>query len=553
MNENQKFEEIISRGMEEYFQRHPRIAVKFGKEEYEKVVESGTAEHIRENLKWSTDWIDQLKKLDNVNLSFENQITLKAMEYYHDINLFLHEVYPIWKKIPNGLAYIQEILRLLFQRKGPTIKVAEAIIIHLNNLPKYLEEFQSRFDEAPIPITWRNLALKQIQSTPNFFQTIAEAFYETTKVPNTLKRMLQNAFNESESIIQKHIEWINSLLIDENQFAWALGQENFDKLLTLRKLPWNRETILKKTTSVVNSLFKRFRQIAKEIDPTRAYNEVLDEFFKQDQIPTFQEHLEHSRSEALRAKEFIHSKNLMSLPEEKLIIVETPPHLIHTSPTALYGTPPYYSRDQPGVLMLTPPQNEDNFIKRSYVQVSVGTVHETYPGHHLDMICNNQFAPPSRLLFSDIYRIDPFETIEGWAHYCEEMMLKQGFHKDPINGELWMLASQSFCARKVVLDIQMHCKQLTQDDAIKILANHLRNEGYAKAEIARYTSTPGMNFSYLIGKLLIEDLRREVEEKMGNKFSLKFFHDTILKSGDLPYCLLKEYFNEIIKKKKNNS
>jgi uncharacterized protein (DUF885 family) len=280
---------------------------------------------------------------------------------------------------------------------------------------------------------------------------------------------------------------------------------------------------------------------------------VLDEFFRQDQIPTFQEHLEHSRCEALRAKEFIDSKNLMRLPEEKLIIVETPPHLTHTNPTALYTHPPYYRRDQPGVLMVTPPQNENNFLKRSYTQVSVGMVHETYPGHHLDFVYNNQFAPPSRLLFSDIYRIDPFETIEGWAHYCEEMMLKQGFHEDPINAELWMLASQSFCARKVVLDIQMHCKQLTKDDAIKILANHLRNEGYAKAEIVRYTSTPGFQLSYLIGKLLIEDLRREVEEKMGNKFSLKFFHDKILRSGNLPYCLLKEYFNKIIKNKEYHS
>lgn len=64
----------------------------------------------------------------------------------------------------------------------------------------------------------------------------------------------------------------------------------------------------------------------------------------------------------------------------------------------------------------------------------------------------------------------------------------------------------------------------------------------------RYTSNPGYNVSYLIGKLLIQDLRKEVKEKMGEKFSLKFFHDTILRSGDLPYYLLKEYFDERLKK-----
>ncbi len=547
MDENQKFEEIVNRGTEEYFKRHPRIAVRFGKEEYEKVVESGTAEHIKAKLKWFTEWIDKLKKLDNVKLSFENQITLKAMEYYHDINLFMYKVYPLWKKVPNGLAYIQEIFFFLFQWRGPTIKVAEAIVVHLNNLPKYLEEFQSRFDETPIPIAWRNLALKQVQSTHKFFQTLSKAFHKATEVPNTLKNMIKNVFNESESTIQKHIEWINSLPIDENEFAWALGQENFGKLLTLRKLPWDQVTILKEARSVIKSSVERLSQIAKEIDLTKTFSEVLEDFYEQDQVPTFQEVFEHIRSEVLRAKEFITSKNLMSLPEQKLIVVETPPYLIHTHPNAFYGKPPYYNRDQPGVYSVTPPQKENNFLKRFYTPLSNMTVHEAYPGHHLDMVCNNKFAPPSRLLFSDIYRIDPFETIEGWALYCEELMLKQGFHKDPIFAEMLIIASQFHCAMKVIYDIQMHCKQLTQEDAIKRLANQIRNEEFAKAEILRYTSTPGFQLSYLIGKLLIEDLRREVEAKMGNKFSLKFFHDTILRSGDLPYFLLKEYFEEIIK------
>lgn len=51
MDENQKFEEIVNIGIEEYFKRNPRIAVRFGKEEYERVIESGTREHLEKNLK----------------------------------------------------------------------------------------------------------------------------------------------------------------------------------------------------------------------------------------------------------------------------------------------------------------------------------------------------------------------------------------------------------------------------------------------------------------------------------------------------------------------
>jgi len=169
-------------------------------------------------------------------------------------------------------------------------------------------------------------------------------------------------------------------------------------------------------------------------------------------------------------------------------------------------------------------------------------VHEAYPGHHLDCVCNNEFAPLPRLLGFSL------ETIEGWAHYCEEMMFQEGFYKDPKNAKSLIIGAQLFRAMRVILDIQLHCKQRTIEDAIKMLMNVLAmDETTAEAEILRYTSTPGYNLSYLIGKLLIEDLRREVEEKMGSNFSLKFFHDTILRSGDLPYYLLKEDFEEKIK------
>ena len=127
-------------------------------------------------------------------------------------------------------------------------------------------------------------------------------------------------------------------------------------------------------------------------------------------------------------------------------------------------------------------------------------------------------------------------------------MLQQGFYEDPKNAEKFILGDQLFRAIRVILDIQLHCKQRTIEDATKMLMNILAmGETTAKAEILRYTSNPGYNISYLIGKLLIEDLQQEVEKKMGNKFSLKFFHDTILRSGDLPYYLLKECFEEKIK------
>jgi len=545
MDENQKFQKLVNRGIEEYFKRNPRIAVKFGKEEYEKVVESGTKEHIEDNLKWFRHWIDEIKELNCEKLNFENQISLKAMEYNHNINRFMHEAFPLWKKDPNGFAYFQEIAYLLFQRKGPTKDVAEALIVHLTNLPNYLKDFQSRFDETPIPLVWRDLALEQIQTTPKFLHILAETYSKTSEVAESLKDTLLKAIKEINLVIPHHIEWIKSLPVDNDEFAWALGPEKFDKLLSLRKLPWDRNTLMKKGTKLFNSGFKQMKRILKERYPTKTLNEGIEEFFKEDLIPTFENVLEYTRSEAERAKEFVENHDLATVPQEKLVIIETPLHLIPIIALAAYDGPPYFNREQPGIFMISPTQKE----RHSYTSISYWMTHEAYPGHHLDFTCNNTYAPLIRLLGLEMS--PSYETIEGWALYCEELMLKEGFHNDPIKTQQLLSGMQLQEAMEIILDIQLHCKQRSIADASKMLMNILQmGEGAAKAAVVGWTTTPGYQLSYLVGKLLIEDLRREVEEKMGNNFNLKFFHDTILKSGDLPYFLLKEYFEEKMKKRR---
>ncbi|MFX0001716.1 MAG: DUF885 domain-containing protein [Candidatus Hermodarchaeota archaeon] len=542
MNENQKFEEIVNRGIEKYFKWNPRIAVQFGKEEYERVVEIGTKEHIEENLKWVSQWIDELRQLGVEKLNFENKFSLKAMEYYHNINLFMHEAFPLWKRFPNGLAYFQEIVHLLFQRKGPTVDLVDTIIIHIKNLPKYLEEFQSRFDKTPIPIVWRDIALETIHTTPEFLKTIAEAYSETSEISPFLKDKLLEAFKEVESIIQNHVKWIKSLPVDTDEFAWALGPEKFDNLLSLRQLPWDRKTLISKGNKLFSLGLKKIKRILKELYPDKTLVEGIKEFFKEDLIPTFQEVLKYAQNEAERAKEFIINHDLVTLPQEKLLIIETPPHLVPILTFAAYEQAPYFNKDRPGIFMISPTLKEF----QSYTYISWAMVHEAFPGHHLDFVNNNVYAPLVRMLGLSYF--SSTETSEGWALYCEEMMLKQGFYKDKKKSQQLISGIQMQRAMNILLDIQLHCKQRTLEDASKTLMDILSyEESAAKGLILEYTLTPSYPLSYLTGKLLIDDLRKEVEEKMGDNFSLKFFHDTILRSGDLPYFLLKEYFEEKIK------
>ncbi|MCJ7561977.1 MAG: DUF885 domain-containing protein, partial [Thermoplasmata archaeon] len=56
----------------------------------------------------------------------------------------------------------------------------------------------------------------------------------------------------------------------------------------------------------------------------------------------------------------------------------------------------------------------------------------------------------------------------------------------------------------------------------------------AMNDVRTYAITPTYYLSYFIGKLNILQLRDDVKELMGDKFTLRFFHDTLLRSGTLP-------------------
>ncbi|MHA2247265.1 MAG: DUF885 domain-containing protein [Candidatus Hodarchaeales archaeon] len=545
ISENNKFKENLEEIIELIFQYNPALGAYLGREEFEKKVAIGTPENYLEFVKKLSESLDQVKKISIEELSQENRNLFQILNDSHDIFQFLHDAFPLWNKNPLGLDDIQQTIFALLQRKGPTEKMAEVVIAQLEQLPQFLEEFRLRFDGSPIPKVWKETSLDMVQSAPQFLGFLEMIFKELISI--NIENNFLNAIKTAKTAISSHTTWIQDLPVDDNEFAWSLRKENFEKLLTLRKLPWGREKILKTGYELLDSLTEKAQQLAKDIDPTKTFNEVVDEINAHHPL-TFEMVLEHARSEAERAKKFIKKHDLASIPEtESLVITETPAYLAPLIPIAMYGPPPFYDPNQPGIYYITRPLGENGIKKlgfHSYYSLPNVMAHEAYPGHHLDL-CWTNYSCSAFSMISFFMSTLGSETVEGWAHYCEEMMLEQGFHNEIGQNKvkLVILLGQIWRAVRIIVDVELHCKQRTIDDAIKLLVERAKlDEQSAKAEVRRYTMAPGYQLSYLIGKLLIQNLRQKVEEKQGENFKLKEFHDTILKSGDLPYYLLKELF-----------
>ena len=138
---------------------------------------------------------------------------------------------------------------------------------------------------------------------------------------------------------------------------------------------------------------------------------------------------------------------------------------------------------------------------------------------------------------------------EGWALYSEALATEiPGTYQDPYN-RFGQLTSEIWRAIRLVVDTGLHSKGWTEQEAIDFfMQNSPEPLESVVSEIQRYIVMPGQATSYKIGMLKIQELRKRAEESLGEKFSLKTFHDKILGGGALPLPLLEKVIDRWIER-----
>jgi len=157
-------------------------------------------------------------------------------------------------------------------------------------------------------------------------------------------------------------------------------------------------------------------------------------------------------------------------------------------------------------------------------------LHEAIPGHHyqISLQMENKELPKFRqFAWYGAYG-------EGWALYCESLGKELGLYTDPYQ-YMGSLGDEIHRAIRLVVDVGMHLKGMTREEAIKyMMENEALDEQGTTAEIERYMAIPGQALSYKIGALKIWELRNKYTNQLGNKFKLSTFHDDFLKDGVMP-------------------
>ncbi|HEY8936496.1 MAG TPA: DUF885 domain-containing protein, partial [Cyclobacteriaceae bacterium] len=184
--------------------------------------------------------------------------------------------------------------------------------------------------------------------------------------------------------------------------------------------------------------------------------------------------------------------------------------------------------------------------KFNYTGMETLFLHEAIPGHHYQnsLQMENKELPSFRqFLWYGAYG-------EGWALYTESLGKELGLYTDPYQ-YFGHLGDEMHRAIRLVVDVGMHTKGMTREEAIKYMTdNEPISEQGAVAEIERYMAIPGQALSYKIGQLKISELRKKAEQELGEKFNIALFHDEILKYGCLPLDVLETIINRWIAEQK---
>jgi uncharacterized protein (DUF885 family) len=161
------------------------------------------------------------------------------------------------------------------------------------------------------------------------------------------------------------------------------------------------------------------------------------------------------------------------------------------------------------------------------------SAHEAYPGHFVHL--GHQRRIERKVRKSNLFA--PVSFVEGWAHYCEQMMVEQGLAEGNDSVELAQIAEMLLRLARMVVGIRLHTEDMSVEQGVRFFQDEAYlEEVAARREAERGTFDPGYVL-YAAGRLMLRKLRDDVESREGASFSLKSFHDRLLGHGSIPVWL----------------
>ena len=455
-----------------------------------------------------------------------------------------------WEKNPDTYSSgIANSAFVLMERKfAPADERLRSLIAREKQMPAAFTAARQNLKNPPRVFT--EIALEQLPDITTFFERDVPAAFADAKDPAAVAEFHKTNAAVVASL-REYEQWLKSDLLPRSNGDFRIGADAFSKkLLYDEMVDTSLDQLLTIAYADLHKNQAEFARVAKEVDRSKTPKDVLAELASihpapDRLLPTFQ----NTFDGLIR---FIKEKHIITIPSDvQPVLEETPPFMRATTQASMDSPGPFEKNSNTAYFNVTLPENDwsAEHIAEHMAAFNAGTiistsVHEAYPGHYV------QFLWVNHADLSQVRKIITANTnVEGWAHYCEQMMLDEGYGqpgegaKDAREAKLIRLGQlQDALLRdaRFIVGIKMHSGQMTFEQA----ADFFVSDGYQSrsvglVETKRGTTDPTYLY-YTLGKLQIVKLRSDLEKKQGANFSLQHFHDDFMRQGGAPIKIVRQ-------------
>ncbi len=436
----------------------------------------------------------------------------------------------------------------LMERKfAPADDRLRSLIAREKLMPGLIAEARLNLQNPPRIFT--EIAIEQLPGIISFFRQDVPLAFKDAKDPALKSEFAQTNAKVIAALVD-YLSWLKTDLLPRSNGDFRLGAETFSKKLQYDEmidLPIAR--LLEIGYADMRRNQQHFAEVARELDPAKTPQEVLEELGRQHPAPD--QLLNAFRATFTSLLDFIRTHHIVTIPSDvPPVLEETPPFMRATTqasmdspgPFETHATTSYFNVTLPDPSMT--PAQVDSYMHSFNIGTVISTsVHEAYPGHYVQYLYSLQ--APSRVRKI----LEANTNIEGWAHYTEQMMLDNGYGRPGTGARdereakffrLGQLQDALLRNARFIVGIKMHTENMTYEQAV----DFFQKEGYQPRETAQVEAKRGAGdptyLYYTLGKLEILKLREDLMKKQGAAFSLQDFHDQFLRQGFPPIKIIRE-------------
>jgi uncharacterized protein (DUF885 family) len=481
-----------------------------------------------------------LRRLDEINrdaLTSIERLERRMLTAHLQARMFELEAVRTWERNPQ---FYSDLLatslagQTLFTH-SPAAERARRVLSKLRQTPRLIQAARDNIKDPPGIFV--KVGIESMRGTLKFIdEDLPRAFADVDDLH--LLGDLADAQAEASQAVGQYVEYLETDLAPKARASFRLGRDKFEQKLRLDEgvtLPIDR--LLAIATRELQATQEEFRSVAGKMnggDAMAAWTKTKA------QHPAPGQLVASGRQQLDELATFLERQKIVTLPPGEPIAVAPTPDFYRWSFASMWTPGPFESKPTRAYYYLTdvdpswPAARQEEHL-RDYNLPTLWSIsiHEVYPGHflHYQHLRKVESKARKSIMFA------PASFIEGWAHYCEQMMIEAGFGRQDPSIKLGQLAEALIRLVRFIVCIKLHAEDMSVEQGVRYFRDEaFMEEGSARREAERGTFDPTY-LVYTVGKLMLLKLRQDYKAQQGKAFNLRSFHDTLLAQGTAPFWL----------------